>query len=265
MNEVRERNVALRITYDGTTFHGFQKQPGLRTVQGVLEEQIERLSGASCPLKAAGRTDAGVHARGQVVSFGLKGWQIPAARLVPALNGALPAEISILEAAEVPLGFHPRYDAVSKTYRYTVFRRAVRCPLSRLYSLHFPEALDVGLMRAVASDLSGKHDFSAFQNTGRPVKSAVRTLMEARIVENWPYMYFVFTAEGFLYQMVRILVGTLMEVGRGVRDRMVVQQALKNGNRRLAGPTAPAQGLCLERVVYEREIFGGVKSSARIQ
>ncbi|MEW6173213.1 MAG: tRNA pseudouridine(38-40) synthase TruA [Bacillota bacterium] len=255
MTEVHERNVALKIAYDGTAFHGFQKQPGLRTVQGVLEEHLERLSGASCPLKAAGRTDAGVHARGQVVSFVLRGWRIPTARLVPALNGVVPEDISVLAATEVPSGFHPCYDAIRKTYRYTVFRRAERCPLSRLYTLHFPEAIDVALMQSSAADLNGKHDFSAFQNTGRPVKSAVRTIMEARIEENRPFMSFVFTADGFLYQMVRILVGTLLDVGRGVRDPAMVRKALETGDRRLAGPTAPPHGLCLERVVYEREIF----------
>lgn len=247
--------VALKIAYDGTNFHGFQKQPGLRTVQGVLEETLKGLSEAVLPVKGAGRTDAGVHALGQVVSFPLDKWAIPAPRLLPALNGALPSEIAVLAVAEVPAGFHPRYDAVSKTYRYTVFRRAVRCPLSRLYSLHLPGDLDVPLMRGVAAGLTGEHDFSAFQNAGRPVQSAVRTLYEVKIEEEGPFLHLRFTANGFLYQMVRVLVGTLIEIGLGRLAPSAVERALQTGDRRFAGPTAPPHGLFLERVTYPEELF----------
>jgi len=251
-----ERRVALKIAYDGTGFHGFQKQPGLRTVQGVLEEALKELSGTFCPVKAAGRTDAGVHARGQVVSFPVADWPVPAARLVPALNSSLPAEIAVLAAAEVPPVFHPRYDAVSKTYRYTIFRRAVRCPFSRLYALHLPEALDVAQMEEAAKCLVGRHDFRAFQNTGRPVRSAVRTLYECRIEEEGWFLHLWFTADGFLHQMVRVTVGTLLEVGRGRLALPAIKQALETGERQLLGPTAPPQGLCLERVTYREELFG---------
>jgi tRNA pseudouridine38-40 synthase len=251
------RQVALKIAYDGTSFHGFQKQPGRRTVQGVLEETLKHLSGASCPVKGAGRTDAGVHAAGQVVSFWTVDWPIPVGRLVPALNGSLPAEIAVLAAAEVSATFHPRYDAVSKTYRYTIFRRAVRCPFSRLYSLHVPEVLDVARMQEAAAYLVGTHDFRAFQNTGRPVKSAVRTLYECRIEEEGPFLHLRFVADGFLYQMVRVIVGTLLEIGRGRLAPSVINQALEAGRRKLLGPTAPPHGLCLEKVVYRTELFGG--------
>lgn len=253
---IAQSHFALKVAYDGTGFHGFQKQPGLRTVQGVLEEALGRFCGTPCTVRGAGRTDAGVHARGQVVSFHADCWPVPLERIVPAVNGALPAEIAVLEAAEVPASFQPRYDAVSKTYVYTVFRRAVRCPLSRLYALHFREDLDMLKMNQSITLLAGKRDFRAFQNTGRPVKSAVRTLFEARIEEDGPFVRFWFTADGFLYQMVRIVVGTLLEIGRGRLDPEIISRALKTGSREVLGPTAPPYGLCLERVTYREELFG---------
>lgn len=246
----------MKIAYDGTGFHGFQKQPGLRTVQGVLEEVLGRFCGTPCPVKGAGRTDAGVHARGQVVSFCADGWPVPSERTVPALNGALPPEMAVLGAVKVAPVFHPRYDAVSKTYVYTVFRRAVRCPLSRLYALHFPAEIDTSRMREAITALIGTHDFGAFQNTGRPVKSAVRTVFEAYLEEEGPFIRFWFKADGFLYQMVRIIVGTLLEIGRGRLAPEAINRALETGNRQMLGPTAPPHGLCLERVEYPVTLFG---------
>ncbi|MEW6448312.1 MAG: tRNA pseudouridine(38-40) synthase TruA [Bacillota bacterium] len=253
---IGERHFALKIAYDGTGFHGFQKQPGLRTVQGVLEETLGRFCGAPCTVRGSGRTDAGVHARGQVVSFCGDYWPVPLERMVQVLNGALPEDMAVLAAVKVPASFHPRYDAVSKTYVYTVFRRAVRCPLSRLYSLHFPEELDTSRMHDAITLLIGTHDFSAFQNTGRPVKSAVRTVFGAHIEEDGPLIRFRFTADGYLYQMVRVIVGTLFEIGRGRLDPGIINRAFETGNRGLLGPTAPPQGLCLERVTYREELFG---------
>jgi len=251
----QERHIALKIAYDGTNFYGFQRQPRLRTIQGTLEEILESLSGSHLSVQGAGRTDAGVHARGQVVAFPLRDWPIPAERTAPALNGTLPAEMAVLAAAEAPAGFHPRYDALSKTYHYTVFRRAVRCPLWRLYALHQPADLNLRLMREAAADLKGEHDFSAFQNTGRPVKSAVRVLQEVLIEEDDLFLHFWFTANGFLYQMVRVIVGTLLEIGLERLEPAVVPKALETGKRELLGPTAPPHGLCLERVVYPEGIF----------
>lgn len=253
---IGKRHFALKIAYDGTGFYGFQKQPGLRTVEGVLEEALGRFCETSGPVKGAGRTDAGVHARGQVVSFYADGWPVPSARIAPALNGVLPADMVVLEAVQVPAGFHPRYDAVSKTYVYAVFRRAVRCPLSRLYALHFPAELDTSRMRKASAALIGRHDFGAFQNTGRPVKSAVRTVFEARLEEEGPFLYFWFKADGFLYQMVRIIVGTLLEIGRGRLAPETISRAFETGDRRMLGPTAPPHGLCLERVEYPVTLFG---------
>ncbi|MGQ9512266.1 tRNA pseudouridine(38-40) synthase TruA [Thermodesulfitimonas sp.] len=251
------RCFALKVAYDGTHFHGFQKQPGLRTVQGVLETCLASLARGASPVKGAGRTDAGVHAKGQVVSFCCGDWPIPVDRVVPALNGVLPEDIAVLAAAEVPPGFHPRYDAMRKVYRYTIFRRAVRCPLSRLYALHFPGPLDVARLAEAMDLLVGKHDFRAFQNTGRPVQSAVRTLFTCRVQEDGDFLHLWFAADGFLYQMVRIIVGTLLEIGRGRLAPAVISEALKSGDRRLLGPTAPPHGLCLEAVHYRQELFAG--------
>ncbi|RPF42797.1 tRNA pseudouridine38-40 synthase [Thermodesulfitimonas autotrophica] len=252
-----KRCFALKVAYDGTHFHGFQKQPGLRTVQGVLEACLASLTRGACSVQGAGRTDAGVHAKGQVVSFCCGDWPIPVDRVVPALNGALPEDIAVLAAAEVPPGFHPRYDAVRKVYRYTIFRRAVRCPLARLYALHFPGPLDVARLAEAMDLLVGKHDFRAFQNTGRPVESAVRTLFTCRVQEDGDFLHLWFAADGFLYQMVRIIVGTLLEIGRGRLAPAVIGEALKSGERRLLGPTAPPHGLCLEEVHYRQELFTG--------
>ncbi|RDV83390.1 tRNA pseudouridine(38-40) synthase TruA [Ammonifex thiophilus] len=249
------RHVALKLAYDGTAFSGFQRQPGLRTVQGVLEEALARLTKEACPVKGAGRTDAGVHAEGQVVSFRTIS-SIPTSRLVPALNGLLPPDVAVLAAAEVPEQFHPRYDAVSKVYRYTFFRRAVRCPLTRFYALHVPEPLDVERMREAAAYLVGRHDFRAFQNTGRPVTSSVRTVFSCRLEEAGPFLYLWIEADGFLYQMVRIIAGTLLEIGKGRFSSEVVKRALVEGRRELLGPTAPPHGLCLMRVRYPRDPFG---------
>lgn len=249
--------LALKIAYDGTRFHGFQRQPGRRTVQGVLEEVLQRITGEVCRVRGAGRTDAGVHARGQVVSFCCREWPIPLDRVVPALNAMLPEDIAVLAAAAVPPDFHPRYDAVSKVYRYTIFRRAARCPLSRFYALHCPEPLDVARMEAALRLLVGQHDFRAFQNSGRPVSSTVRTLYECRIEEAGDYLYFWFVGDGFLYQMVRIMVGTLLEIGRGRLEPGVINEALQKGDRRCLGPTAPPHGLCLEAVHYRQELFAG--------
>ncbi len=245
----------MKIAYDGTGFHGFQRQPRLRTIQGTLEETLKNLGGIHVPVQGAGRTDAGVHARGQVIAFPVTEWPVPAGRTAIALNGALPPEISVLAAAEAPLGFHPRFDALHKTYQYTVFRRAARCPLRRLYALHERAPLNLCLMREAAADLTGEHDFSAFQNTGRPVDSAIRVIKAVLIEEEDLFLHFWITANGFLYQMVRIIVGTLLEIGRGRLDAAVVREALETGRRGLLGPTAPAHGLCLERVTYKERIF----------
>jgi len=244
------RNIKVILAYDGTRYCGFQKQPGgLPTVQGVLEESLARLAGREVRVTAAGRTDAGVHARGQVVNF-FTDWTVPTDRVVAALNGLLPGDIAALAAEEVPAAFHARKSARAKTYVYTVYNAPVRHPLHRLYALHVDRPLHVDGMRAAAAHLVGRHDFSSFQNTGRPVASAVRHLYEGRVERDGPFVRFTFRADGFLYQMVRIMVGTLLEVGLGRLQPDAVGTILAARDRARAGPTAPPHGLCLEHVEY---------------
>ncbi|MGQ9496839.1 MAG: tRNA pseudouridine(38-40) synthase TruA [Desulfotomaculales bacterium] len=244
------RNIKVVLAYDGTRYCGFQKQPGgLPTVQGVLEESLARLAGTEIRVTAAGRTDAGVHARGQVVNFFIDR-TIPTDRVVPALNGLLPHDIAALAAEEVPPGFHARKSARAKTYVYTVYNAPVRHPLYRLYALHVDRPLDLGAMQAAAIHFVGTHDFSSFQNSGRPVVSAVRHLYEGRVERDGPFVKFTFCADGFLYQMVRIMVGTLLEVGLGRLQPDAVGTILAARDRAQAGPTAPPHGLCLEHVEY---------------
>ena len=244
--------VKLTLAYDGTGYHGFQKQSGsgLPTVQETLECSLAALSGEVIKVVGAGRTDAGVHARGQVVSFTTGGWTIPVDRIAPALNGIMPADLAALESREVPDGFHARYSASAKIYSYTVYNRPVRSPLMRLYSLHVREPLEITAMRRAAGHLIGQHDFSSFQASGRPVKSAVRLLSRADIELEPPLVRLVFRADGFLYHMVRIMVGTLLEVGLGRLAPDAVRDILAARDRRRAGPTAPPHGLCLEEVEY---------------
>ncbi len=246
-------NVKLVLAYDGTAYHGFQKQSGsgLPTVQETLERSLAMLSGSTIRVIGAGRTDAGVHARGQVVNFTTDGWAIPVDRIAVALNAVLPGDIAVLSAREVPPDFHARYSAVAKTYSYSIYNHPVRSPFARLYSLHIREPLGLAAMRQAARHLIGQHDFTSFQATGRPVKSAVRLLSRAEIEVEPPLVRLVFRADGFLYHMVRIMAGTLIEVGLGRLEPDAVREIVAARDRRRAGPTAPPHGLCLEEVEYD--------------
>lgn len=246
-------NIKLVLAYDGTAYHGFQKQTGsgLPTIQGVLENCLATLSGnGAVTVVGAGRTDAGVHARGQVVNFTTGGWAIPTGRITAALSGILPDDIVAREAWEVPDGFHARYSAVAKIYCYTILNRRVASPFRRKYSLHVREPLDVEAMQVAAQQFTGRQDFSSFQDVGRPVQSAIREVSKAEVRLEAPLVCLIFRADGFLYHMVRIMVGTLLEVGRGRREAASIQEILAARDRRRAGPTAPAHGLCLEEVEY---------------
>ncbi|SHJ07096.1 tRNA pseudouridine(38-40) synthase TruA [Desulfofundulus thermosubterraneus] len=247
------RNIKLTIAYDGTNYHGFQEQrgTGLVTIQEVLEKCLRRLAGREIRVTGAGRTDAGVHARGQVVNFDAAGWNIPAERIVLALNGMLPRDIAALEAEEVGPEFHARYSALAKTYRYTIYNSRIPSPFWRLYSHFVPRPLDVQAMAGAAQWLVGTHDFASFQAAGSPVKHTVRTLFSVDVCrEGKEVIHLIFRGNGFLYNMVRIMVGTLIEVGLGKRDPDDIPAILAARNRTRAGPTAPPEGLCLERVEY---------------
>lgn len=246
------RNIKVTIAYDGTYYHGFQEQRGTRmqTVQGVLEERLGRLAKRPVRVIGAGRTDAGVHARGQVINFTAVDWPVPVERLTYALNSLLPRDIVALGAESVPENFHARYAAIAKTYRYTLYNGKWHSPFDRLYSYHVPKRLDLDAMQEAAGYFEGRHDFSAFRALGTPVKSTVRTLYQAQVTGAGDFVYITLRADGFLYHMARMIAGTLLRVGLHRLPPDAVTGILAGGDSLQGGPTAPARGLCLEKVEY---------------
>ncbi len=243
------RIIRLTLEYDGGDYHGWQLQPGVPTIQGVLEEAIKKLSGEEVRVKAAGRTDAGVHALGQVASFETK-LALSAGKIASALNALLPKDIAVLEAEEALPSFHPQYSVKEKTYKYLILNRPFPSALWRRYCWHLRTSLELEAMGEAASYFVGSHDFAAFSGSGRGVLSTVRTVREFRI-ERWgEFLTFWVTAEGFLRYMVRTMVGTLVLVGRGKLSPKQMAELFSSRDRRRAGPTAPARGLFLVRVCY---------------
>ena len=247
------RTFKLTLAYDGTAFAGWQFQPASRTVQAVLEEAMAAVTGLSGRALAAGRTDAGVHALGQIVSVRSD------TRLTPevlrrALNARLPDDVAVIEAVEVPASFHPIRHATGKRYRYLLCDARVRTVFRRYTSWHLHTRLDVDAMRRAAACLLGTHDFRSFQSQGSPRSSTVRTVRELTIARgkgpDEDLVTLEIEADGFLYNMVRSIVGTLVEVGRGARPEGWVAAALEACDRSAAGPKAPPQGLILVRVNY---------------
>ena len=246
------RGFRLTLEYDGSQFHGWQVQPGgRRTVQGVLEEALRRIGGGSARALGAGRTDAGVHAEGQVAGAWLA-TELEPAQLARALNGVLPPDLAVVACAPAPEGFHPRFAARAKLYRYRIWNGACRSPLrqARVHWVRTP--LDLPAMRAAAALLVGRHDFAAFQAAGSDVATTVRSL--ARVdVSGAPGGDVAIEVEGdgFLRHMVRILVGTLIDVGLGRRAAASLPGLLAGRDRTRAGRTAPARALTLVRVEYD--------------
>lgn len=244
------RNIRLLIEYDGTPFAGWQRQRTGLAVQEVLEAALREVTGEAVSVVGAGRTDAGVHALGQVANFRTAS-PIPARGLVAAVNRLLPETIVVRRAEEVAPDFHARFSAVAKRYRYTFLRQWQRSALAprRGYVVRGP--LDAERMRRAARLFMGRHDFSAFEARHHQRKGdARRTIFAAELIEQWPRLIFEVEADGFLYKMVRTMAGTLLEVGRGRRSLTDVRRALVGGRRAAAGPTAPPYGLCLLWVKY---------------
>ncbi|HHU75463.1 MAG TPA: tRNA pseudouridine(38-40) synthase TruA [Firmicutes bacterium] len=239
----------LVISYDGTAYHGFQYQENAYTVQEALEKAIHKLYGEMIRVGAAGRTDAGVHARGQVVSFRAPE-TIPGERLGQALRGVLPRDIVVVEAGRVDDGFLSRKDAKGKVYTYTIDNGPHKDVFMRNYSWHLPRRLDLEKMQKTAILFLGEHDFKSFQAAGSPVKTTVRTISSLTVTKKNRFVVLRFEGNGFLYKMVRRITGTLARVGLGKREPGEVLLALRDGERRFAGPTAPPGGLCLEKVLY---------------
>jgi len=236
------------VAYDGTDYGGFQRQANAPTVQAELEAALTQVTQESVIVLAAGRTDAGVHAAGQVIAFDT-GWQHSLSDLRRALNAVLPADVAVLEVEGAAPDFHPRYDARSRRYRYTLYNGPVRWPLSRRYSLHVMGTLDVSAMQRAAQYLVGEQNFATF---GQPPqgRNAVRHVLVAEWRGELPCLTFDIEANAFLYHMVRSIVGTLLGVGRGKMSVGEFVAVLEAGERSQAGPTAPPHGLCLMEVKY---------------
>lgn len=238
------------ISYEGTQFSGYQIQPNGRTVQGVLEAALTKMhKGRHVRVAASGRTDADVHARGQVLHFD-SDLQIPDEGWKKGLNANLPDDVVVLSVEKVNPAFHARFDVVKKEYRYRVLRTTEPDVFKRRYTYHHSRPIDVEALRAAAEMLVGTHDFSSFCAANTDVKHKVRTIHEIDIFEEGDEVIFRFTGSGFLYQMVRILVGTLLEVGRGERSCTEIKTILYARDRKEAGVTAPGCGLTLWKVTY---------------
>ncbi|MBD2866298.1 tRNA pseudouridine(38-40) synthase TruA [Paenibacillus oceani] len=250
------RNLVMTVSYEGTRYFGFQSQLQGNTIQDRIEEAIEKLMGEKIHITASGRTDAGVHARAQIFNF-ITSSSIPIQRLALALNSRLPPDIRILEARMADPDFHARRSAKRKTYRYTINCNRVPDVFQRHMQFHHPTPLNVEAMRHALQALIGEHDFTSYCSVKSTKPSHVRTIYDAYIetvdaeTGSGPGLIHVWvTGNGFLQHMVRIIVGTLMQVGEGKRTAANMGDVLRAQNRRLAGPTAMAHGLMLWEVVY---------------
>ncbi|MFA1715195.1 tRNA pseudouridine(38-40) synthase TruA [Peribacillus frigoritolerans] len=239
------------IAYDGTDFAGYQVQPEKRTIQSEFEAVLAQMhKGTIIKVTASGRTDSGVHAKGQVLHFESP-LTFPTENWIKAFSALLPTDIIVLEVDIVPDEFHARFHTTGKEYRYIVARSKLRDPFKRNYAYHYPYPLNVEAMREAISYLIGTHDFTSFCSAKTEVVDKVRTIKEMDFEESDDFLVFRFVGEGFLYNMVRILVGTLLEVGSGKMSPHDMSGILDKKDRSFAGKTAPAQGLYLWKVFYK--------------
>jgi tRNA pseudouridine38-40 synthase len=250
------RNIKLVIGYDGTEFSGWQRQNNACTIQGEIERLLQRMTGEDILVNGAGRTDAGVHAEGMVAHFHISS-AISCEDFWRSLNAMLPGAIRIFRTEEADASFHARFSAVGKQYQYEIYTGTIHPPRLRLHTLHVTCPLDFLAIRKCLAIIQGTHDFSSFENTGSRDKDAcsgrgaVRTIHEALLLENSSELFsLLFHGDGFLRNMIRNLVGTLLEVGRGKITPQGFAEILAAKDRTMAGPTAPAHGLWLKKVFY---------------
>jgi tRNA pseudouridine38-40 synthase len=251
------RNIRLKVAYEGTCYLGWQKTEMGPSIEGSLQQTLKQILRQDVVLQAASRTDAGVHAKGQVVNFLIESNTPNLIKLMYGLNSLLPKDIAIMDIGEAPAGFHPTLDCIGKEYHYSVCCGTAQMPHRRFYSWHFPRALDMGAMRRAAGKLSGEHDFSAFCNLKKnsTYSHHVRCVHEIEIIEHEEkQLLFIIRGNNFLYKMVRNLVGTLLYVGCGKIAEESIPAILGGKDRKQAGITAPSHGLCLYSVKYDYEL-----------
>ena len=243
------RNIKLTIEYDGKDFNGWQKQPNKLNIQGTIEQAIKSITGEDVELNASGRTDAGVHALGQVAKFKTNS-QIPIDKMAIAINSRLKKSIVIKKAEEVDERFHSRLSCKRKTYRYVINNSPEGTAIYRYLETHIPQKLDVQKMQEAIKYFVGEHDFKAFKASGTSSKNSVRTIYDAKVEQKDDRIFIELTGNGFLYNMVRIIVGTLVDVGLGKIEPERIKEIIELGKREFAGKTLPPNGLYLLKVVY---------------
>ena len=252
MKHLNQRNIKLVIAYKGTHYAGWQIQKNAVTVEATVKAAIQKVTGEDTTVYGAGRTDAGVHALGQTANF-FTGSSIPAERFTPALNANLPPDIRVVQSEQVSESFHSRFCAKGKIYSYRIDTGEIYDPLFSDMAWHLRYPINIDKMIEASQCLIGKHDFRCFMASGSSVKDTVRTLEAIGIEKEGRFIILTFRGDGFLYHMVRIMVGTLSEIGMGMREADDMPDILASRDRLKAGKTAPAKGLIMEKVIYEAD------------
>ena len=247
---MQERNIKIIVKYLGKDYHGWQKQIGEKTIQGEIEKAAKKIFDQKIYLIGSGRTDAGVHALGQTANFILN-HSIPENKILYALNSRLPRDIRVVDSKEVPMCFHSRYNSLGKTYEYRIYNNRIIDPFIKDTTYFIPFKLDIEKMNRAKEYFKGEHDFKAFMSSGSSAKSTVRKIYRIKINESNKIIKLSITGNGFLYNMVRIIAGTLIEVGRGKIEENKLIDIIEGRNRKLAGKTAKAEGLFLKKVYYK--------------
>ncbi len=244
-----KRNIKLTLEYDGSNYCGWQKQLNARSIQATLEKAIMEITKEDVDLIGSGRTDSCVHALNQVANFYTSS-KIPSERFVLAINTKLPSDIAVVASEEVGEEFHSRYDAIGKEYKYLIYNNKVRSPLKKNYSYHVNYKLDREAMKKALNYFVGEHDFRGFMSTGSSIKGTVRTINYVELIENEEMIEITIRGSGFLYNMVRIIVGTIVDIGIGKIDGDSIKDIIDSKDRTGAGHTAPPEGLYLSKVFY---------------
>lgn len=243
------KNIKLTIEFDGSNFCGWQKQPKGRTVQETIEKAIFKATNEQIEINGSSRTDSGVHAKSMVANF-FTNSTIPSEKFREAINVRLSEDVSIIKSEEVAENFHARYSSKGKTYSYTIINRYERLSLGHQYLYHYRYPLDFNKMEEACKYFVGTHDFRAFMSPGSSIKTTIRTIYELYLKRDGDKIQIFITGNGFLYNMVRIIVGTLLKVGNGKIKPEEIESIIKEGNRKRAGMCVPANGLILEKVFY---------------